>query len=140
MLGLEMIQFFGGHIPFIQTGDVANSNGQITSYSQTLNNAGLRVSKLFPSHTLFFTIAANIGDVGIASFETACPDSLIAISPKSSIEKMWIFQALKYRKKEFENLSTQNAQLNINLEKLNPYLLAIPPLKEQQAIFAIKIR
>ena len=75
-------KFFGGGIPFIQTGDVTNSNGRIMSYTQTLNDEGLRVSKQFPRETLFFTIAANIGDVGIASFDTACPDSLVAILPK----------------------------------------------------------
>jgi type I restriction enzyme S subunit len=127
-------KFFGGDIPFIQTGDVTKSNGLITTYTQTLNYQGLRVSKLFPSKTLFFTIAANIGDVGIALFETACPDSLIAITPKSKIEKKWIFYALKSRKKEFESLATQNTQLNINLEKLKPYLLPVPPISEQKAI------
>ena len=104
-------KFFGGDIPFIQTGDVTKSNGIITTYTQSLNYQGLRVSKLFPSNTLFFTIAANIGDVGIALFETACPDSLIAITPKPTIEKHWIFYALKSRKKVFEGLATQNAQV-----------------------------
>jgi type I restriction enzyme S subunit len=65
-------RLFGGAYPFIQTGDVSNSNGIITSFSQTLNEKGLRVSRLFPGHTLFFTIAANIGDVAIAPFAT-CP-------------------------------------------------------------------
>ena len=127
-------KFFGGKIPFIQTGDVTQSDGKITSYSQTLNEEGLSVSKLFPKKTLFFTIAANIGDMGIASFATACPDSLIAILPRSYIDKGWIFYALRFRKGEFEDLATQNAQLNINLEKLNPYRLAVPPLSEQRAI------
>jgi type I restriction enzyme S subunit len=127
-------RFFGGDIPFIQTGDVTNSNGDVTSYSQSLNQQGLRVSKLFPPNTLFFTIAANIGDVGIAQFETACTDSLVAISPNSRVDKKWLFHALRSRKREFESLATQNAQLNINLEKLRPYSLAIPPLPEQRAI------
>jgi len=127
-------KFFGGKIPFIQTGDVTQSDGKITSYSQTLNEEGLSVSKLFPKKTLFFTIAANIGDMGIASFATACPDSLIAILPRSYIDKGWIFYALRFRKGEFEDLATQNAQLNINLEKLNPYRLAVPPLSEQRVI------
>lgn len=127
-------KFFGGNIPFIQTGDVTKSNGSITSYSQTLNEQGLNVSKLFSRNTLFFTIAANIGDLGIASFETACPDSLIAILPRLNVDKSWLFQTLKSRKAEFEGLATQNAQLNINLEKLNPYLLALPPLPEQHTI------
>jgi type I restriction enzyme S subunit len=129
-------KFFGGDIPFIQTGDVTNANGDITRFSQTLNAAGLKVSKLFPSGTLFFTIAANIGDVGFTLFDTACPDSLIGISTNRQVDKRWLYHELKRRKKVFEGLATQNAQLNINLEKLRPYLLSIPPLEEQRAIAA----
>lgn len=127
-------RFFGGDIPFIQTGDITNSNGSITSYTQTLNNEGLRVSKLFPRETLFFTIAANIGDVGIAAFETAATDSVIAISPHRGIEKRWLYHSLRWQKATFEGLATQNAQANINLEKLRPYSLAVPPQPEQRAI------
>lgn len=126
-------KYYGGDIPFIQTGDITNSKGKISTFSQTLNEEGLKVSKLFPAGTLFFTIAANIGDVGFALFDTACPDSLIAISSKS-VDKYWLFHELSSRKKIFEGLATQNAQLNINLEKLRPYLFPIPPLPEQEAI------
>ncbi len=128
-------KYYGGDIPFIQTGDVANSSGEITTFSQTLNHEGLKVSKLFPQGTLFFTIAANIGDVGFAAFDTACPDSLVAITPKKRIDKRWLAHELTRRKPSFGKLATQNAQLNINLEKLRPYLLPVPPTKaEQEAI------
>jgi len=127
-------KYYGGKIPFIQTGDVTNSNGLISTYSQTLNPKGLKVSKLFSKGTLFFTIAANIGDIGFASFDTACPDSLVAIIPNKSIDKYWLAHELEYRKASFENLATQNAQLNINLEKLRPYLLPVPTFPEQTAI------
>lgn len=40
-------KFYGGDIPFVQTGDVTNSNGSIDTYSQTLNEEGLKVSKFF---------------------------------------------------------------------------------------------
>jgi type I restriction enzyme S subunit len=127
-------KYYGGDIPFIQTGDVTNSNGQISTYSQTLNQEGLKVSKLFPKGTLFFTIAANIGDVGFTTFDTACPDSLVAITPNKKVDKRWLAHELKKRKTLFENLATHNAQLNINLEKLRPYLLPVPPFAEQEAI------
>lgn len=127
-------KYYGGDIPFIQTGDVTNASGQITTFSQTLNSEGLKVSKLFPRGTLFFTIAANIGDVGFAAFDTACPDSLVAITPTKKINKVWLAYELAKRKKLFENTATINAQLNINLEKLRPYLLPVPPLPEQEAI------
>jgi len=127
-------RLYGGNIPFIQTGDVTNSNGKITTYSQTLNEEGLKVSKRFPRGTLFFTIAANIGDVGVASFETACPDSLVAITPAKRTCQDWLAHELRRRKQSFENLASHNAQLNINLEKLRPYLLCAPPFPEQEAI------
>jgi type I restriction enzyme S subunit len=130
-------KYFGGEYPFIQTGDIANSNGTVTSFAQTLNRDGLRVSRLFPPSTLFFTIAANIGDVAIAPFATACPDSLVAVMPNNLCVQMWLFYALGSLKKVFEGLATQNAQLNINLEKLRPYLLALPSVPEQAAIASV---
>jgi type I restriction enzyme, S subunit len=126
--------YYGGDYPFIQTGDVARSGGTITSFAQTLNEAGLRVSRLFPTETLFFTIAANIGDVGIAYFEAACPDSLVAVVPGEGANKKWLLYELASRKQEFEALASPGAQLNINLEKLRPKLLAVPTLPEQRAI------
>ena len=127
-------KYYGGEVPFIQTGDVTNANGLITAYSQTLNAEGLKVSKLFPKGTLFFTIAANIADIGFTTFDAACPDSLVAITPPNNIDKWWLSFELGRRKASFENIATQNAQLNINLEKLRPYLLPVPPLVEQHAI------
>ena len=105
-------KYFGGDIPFIQTGDVRNGRGLITTYSQTLNAEGLKVSKLFPCGTLFFTIAANIGDVGFAAFDTACPDSLVAIAPNKGTDKTWLAYELAKRKALFESIATSNAQLN----------------------------
>lgn len=127
-------RYFGGDFPFIQTGDVTRSGGVIDSFTQSLNLEGLRVSRLFPSGTLFFTIAANIGDVGIATFEAACPDSLVAIVPSVGVDKRWLLYELAWRKEEFETLASPGAQLNINLEKLRPYLIPVPTAKEQRAI------
>ena len=127
-------RYYGGDIPFIQTGDVTNANGHITTYSQTLNAEGLKVSKRFPRGTLFFTIAANIGDVGFATFDAACPDSLVAITPTQNTDKRWLSYELAKRKTSFESIATHNAQLNINLEKLRPYLLPVPTHPEQRAI------
>jgi type I restriction enzyme, S subunit len=50
-------EYYGGSYPFIQTGDVDKSNGYIQNFSQTLNEKGLSVSKLFPSGIIAITIA-----------------------------------------------------------------------------------
>jgi len=127
-------RYYGGEIPFIQTGDVTNSKGDITSFSQTLNLKGLSVSKLFTKGTLFFTIAANIADVAFTSFDTACPDSLVAINPKENNDIRWLAHELRRQKLWFEAIATHNAQMNLSIEKLKPYLMAVPPLTEQHAI------
>ena len=130
-------KYYGGKIPFLQTGDISRSKVNISTFSQTLNSKGLKVSRLFPAGTLFLTIAANIGDVAIANFATACPDSLVAISPKPNVNKLWLLYELASRKKKIESLATISAQLNINLEKLKPYPLPVPSEAEQNRIAKI---
>ena len=48
----DAAHLYGGSYPFVQTGDVANANGVITTYSQTYSEAGLAQSKLWPAGTL----------------------------------------------------------------------------------------
>jgi type I restriction enzyme S subunit len=74
-------RFYGGSTPFVQTGDVSNCDGKIRTFSQTLNDQGVGISKVFPSGTILITIAANIGFSGILEFDSACPDSLIGLTP-----------------------------------------------------------
>ena len=47
-------RYYGGDYPFIQTGDVARAGKYITTYSQTLNELGISVSKQFPKGTMFY--------------------------------------------------------------------------------------
>lgn len=127
-------EFYGGNIPFIQTGDVVNSNGKISSYTQTLNEKGLSVSKLFKKGTIVITIAANIGDTGILQFDSCFPDSLIGITPSKKIDPIFLEYYLRTQKDYLNSISTQSAQKNINLEKLNPLLVKLPPKNEQKEI------
>ncbi|MHB8809103.1 MAG: restriction endonuclease subunit S [Desulfobulbaceae bacterium] len=127
-------KYYGGNIPFIQTGDVANSAGCVRSYSQTLNADGLSVSKLFPKGSLAITIAANIGDVAQVNFEFACPDSLVVVQAKDGICIDWLRYSLQSKKSSLKSLAPQNAQKNINLEVLRPLPLDVPSIQEQKNI------
>lgn len=127
-------RYFGGRIPFVQTGDVRSSDGLITRYSSTLNDQGVAVSKVFPKGTLLMTIAANIGDVGITSFKCAAPDSLVAVHPAQGVDRRWLYYALLSRKPDLELVATNNTQLNINLERLNPFQVLVPSETEQRMI------
>ena len=130
-------QYYGGNIPFIQTGDVANANGSVTSYSQTLNDKGLTVSKMFSKNSLVISIAANIGDVARVSFDFACPDSLAVIQPYENTDATWLKYLLESKKPYFESRATQNAQANINLQTIKPFKVYVPSYEEQKAIASL---
>ncbi|HEE9936824.1 TPA: restriction endonuclease subunit S [Citrobacter braakii] len=125
-------------MPFVQTGDVTSSGTYLKSFSQTLNENGIGVSKVFPKNTILITIAANIGDTAITTFEVACPDSVVAIQPyKHVADVYWLKKYLETRKTDLDAQSTQNAQKNINLQVLKPLLILTPPYAEQKKIAQI---
>ncbi|WHI49573.1 restriction endonuclease subunit S [Microbulbifer sp. MLAF003] len=131
-------RFFGGKVPFVQTGDVSSSGTYLKAYSQTLNEDGVGVSRVFPSETILITIAANIGDTAITCFDVACPDSIVAIQPNPTIANVyWLKKLLETKKEDLDSKSTQNAQKNINLQVLKPLSLLTPPLPEQKKIAQI---
>lgn len=127
-------RFYGGPYPFIQTGEVTASGGRIRTYTQSLNDEGLAISRLFPKGTILMTIAANIGETAIAEFDVAFPDSLVGIVATENMDNRFLEYYLRTRKKHLNGLAPASAQKNINLETLRPYPVPLPPRKEQVAI------
>lgn len=120
-------RYFGGSIPFIQTGDITAAGEYIVRHTQTLNDLGVRVSRVFPAGAIMTTIAANIGDFAIATYPVACPDSVVGIEAKAEIEPFWLYSALTCFKTTLDRAATQNAQKNINLQTLRPLQIPVPP-------------
>lgn len=129
--------FYGGDVPFVQTGDVAEGGGRLTSYTQTLNEAGLAVSRVFPAGTILITIAANIGYVGILGFDSACPDSLIGITPMSHVSNEFLNYYLMTQQPVMDRLAPRGTQKNINIQFLRPWPVPLPPYEEQLSIVRI---
>jgi len=125
-------RYFGGKMPFVQTGDVTGSDVYLKGFSQTLNEDGIKVSKVFPEDTILITIAANIGDTTITQYPVACPDSVVAIQPNKELANTIFLKNILDLQKDFlDSQATQNAQKNINLQVLKPLALIVPSSKEQ---------
>lgn len=120
--------FFDGKYPFIQTGDIARSDGRVKTYSQTLNERGLKVSRMFPKGTVVITIAANIGDTAILEFDSCFPDSIIGITPKNKKAiPEYVEYVLRLYQNDLKNNAIQGAQKNINYGFLKPLKIPVPP-------------
>ncbi len=130
-------RFYGGKTPFVQTGDVVRSGGRICNYSQTLNDDGVAISRVFPRGTILVTIAANIGYTGILEMDCACPDSLVGITASDRISATFLEQFLRSQQSEMDRKAPIGTQKNINIEFLRPWPIALPSLEEQQEITSI---
>ena len=127
----------GGTHPLIQTGDVANSGGYITTFTSTYSDLGLAQSKIWPVGTLCITIAANIARTGVLEFEACFPDSVVGFSSDPdtvAYVQVW----LGFLQAALEEAAPQSAQKNINLAVLRG--LEVPePEPELMRAFAQRI-
>ncbi|MEO6742647.1 MAG: restriction endonuclease subunit S [Chthoniobacteraceae bacterium] len=123
---------YGGKYPFIQSGDVANSNGRITTHTQTYSENGLAQSRLWPVETLVITIAANIGKTAILTFPACFPDSMVGFIPGEKVLVDYVRQWLVTMESRLEEAAPQMAQKNINLKILSELTIPVPPLPLQK--------
>lgn len=130
-------QLYDGKYPFIQTGDIRNADHLINGYSQTYNEIGLAQSKLWPKGTICITIAANIAETGILTFDACFPDSVIGlvVNPKKA-NNDFIEYLLYFFKTKIQSKSKGSAQANINMGTFEHEKFPIPPLPTQKSIVA----
>ena len=112
-------RFFGGDHPWIQIGEIEAANKYINKWNETLNDAGLSISRKFPRGTVLISIAATIGAVGILGFDCCIPDSIVAATPKQGIESEFVYHYLGFLRTHLEDVAPQSAQKNINLKILS---------------------
>lgn len=128
-------RLFGEEYPFIQTGEVANTTGEITSATRFYSEFGLQQSRLFPAGTLCITIAANIADTAILGIDACFPDSVVGFTPNDSdVLTYFVKYLMEVNKQDLESFAPATAQKNINLKVLNELQLPFPPLEEQTEI------
>lgn len=127
----------GGIYPLIQTGDVANSKGYITSYESTYSDVGLQQSKLWPAGTLCITIAANIAKTGILGFDACFPDSVVGFTPNGKVTTHFVQYWLSFLQNILEEAAPESAQKNINLEILRGLSIPLPTIEKQKKFSSI---
>ena len=133
----DLALYKDGTYPFIQTGDVARSGGSIETYNSLYNDVGLAQSAMWPAGTLCITIAANIADSGILTFDACFPDSIVGLIVHSRFEDARFFEYfLRTAKADLHEFAPSTAQKNINLGILSEVLIPLPPLAEQRRIVA----
>lgn len=125
-------ELLGGPYPFVQTGDVANSDGYIRDFASTYSEAGLRQSKMWPAGTLCITIAANIAKTGILTFDACFPDSVVGFSADEPATVEFVRGWLWFLQSSLEDKAPESAQKNINLKVLRNLDVPVPDVNHQR--------
>lgn len=127
---------FGGNYPFIQTGDISNSNHFLANYSQTYNEVGLAQSKLWPKGTICIAIVgATVGESAILDFEACFPDSVIGIVVNEDFaDNEYVEYLIQSFKSLLKEKGKGTARDNINLGTFDGQKFPFPILPEQKSI------
>lgn len=129
-------ELLGGPYPLIQTGEVANAGLYITEYNNTYSELGLKQSKMWKAGTLCITIAANIAQTSILTFDACFPDSVVGFIPGDSISAIYMHYWFGFFQKILEEQAPQVAQKNINLKILSDLSVVVPNQEQQKDFIA----
>ncbi|QDT34820.1 restriction endonuclease subunit S [Thalassoglobus polymorphus] len=129
---------YGGQYPFIQTGEIRNADHYVTEYSKTYNEIGLAQSKLWPAGTLCITIAANIAETAILTFDACIPDSIIGlVCDPTKANADYVEYLLQFFKTVLQSQGKGSAQDNINMGTFERNEFPFPSISEQERIVEV---
>ena len=127
--------FYDGPYPFIQTGSISAADKFITEFAQTLNEDGLRISRMFPAQTVVMTITGvKIAEVAVTTFEACFPDSIVGFVPDHRLDRDYLYYLLVAMKSALLRATVVITQPNINYVQIGGNHVPLPSVQEQEAI------
>ena len=129
-------RLYGGPYPFIQTGDISQSDHWLTQHSQTYSKVGLAQSRLWPRGTICIAIVgATVGETAILDFEACFPDSVIGIVVNEHLaDNEYVEYLLQAFKALLKEKGKGTARDNINLGTFEDQRFPFPSVKQQKQI------
>jgi len=128
---------FDGKIPWITTPDLEDGRG--ISYSKL----GLAISKeevekvgtrIVPSGSVLMSCAGELGIVAITNNELVINQQLHAFLRSSSINSVFLMNAIKMQKGYINSIATKTAVTYLNKNNCNSIPIPYPSLEEQEKI------
>jgi len=130
--------YHGGTIPWLMSGEVANSN--IVKATKFITEQGLAGSsaKIFPENSVLIAMyGATAGQVGILRFEASTNQAVCAVLPCEHHVPEFLYYYLLGTKSVLVSQAVGNAQPNISQAKIKALQIPLPPLDEQKRIVAV---
>lgn len=127
--------FYGGDIPWIQSGDLTDT--YVSETEKKITNEALASSsaKIFPKGTLLVAMyGATIGKLGIMEMDAATNQACCALQLSKKLNSKYAYYLMLDVREYLITQAYGGGQPNISQEILKQLHLFFPPLPEQRAI------
>jgi len=128
-------EYFQGKIPWIKSGEL--NDKFITKTEECISENALKESsvKYVDQNTLLYALyGATAGIPAFTTIKATINQAILAIIPKESVEKYYLFFWLVFAKERLLSVYTQGGQPNLSGQIVKGYKIPLPPLPEQKKI------
>lgn len=134
------IEYYGGDIPFIRSGEISNDKTELFITESGLSNSS---AKMVDKGTVLYAMyGATSGEVAISKISGAINQAILAIIPKKQeYNSRYIYHYLKHNKQYILSKYLQGGQGNLSANIINNLPIYLPcdsegkvSIKEQQKI------
>ena len=126
------ISYYGGSIPFIRSAEINSDKTELFLTEKGLDNSSAKIVER--GTVLYALYGATSGEVGIAAIKGAINQAILALSPHTGNDPLFLASWLRREKARIVDTYLQGGQGNLSGSIVKELSFALPQQKEQQVI------
>ena len=124
--------YYGGSIPFIRSAEINSDKTELFLTEKGLDNSSAKIVER--GTVLYALYGATSGKVGIAAIKGAINQAILALSPHTGNDPLFLASWLRREKARIVDTYLQGGQGNLSGSIVKELSFALPQQKEQQVI------
>ena len=124
--------FYGGHIPFIRSGEINSDITELFITEEALNNSSAKM--VAKGDILYALYGATSGEVSLSKIKGTINQAILAIKPDNGNSSEFIMNYLKKKKGTILRKYLQGGQGNLSASIIKNIEIGFPSREEQQNI------
>ena len=124
--------YYGGSIPFIRSAEINSDKTELFLTEKGLDNSSAKIVER--GTVLYALYGATSGEVGIAAIKGAINQAILALSPHTGNDPLFLASWLRREKTRIVDTYLQGGQGNLSGSIIKELSFALPQQKEQQVI------
>lgn len=135
----EKSAYWNGSIPWAKTSQIQNCTITSEDIDEWITQEGLEQSsaRIIPQGTILMAMygqGKTRGQVAILGLDAAINQACAAIQLKPEVDRLYVYQQLRFRYEAIRALSNVGGQENLNADLIREIVFPLPELNEQKRV------